>query len=296
MWAHPRSRGENDASQVTQTTGPGSSPLTRGKPRPSRPLLRPCGLIPAHAGKTRPELRRPTGSRAHPRSRGENGASPSSATSGEGSSPLTRGKLPHAPSIVLVEGLIPAHAGKTPSGGPGSLSTTAHPRSRGENTRANRRVSANLGSSPLTRGKLRVMQDIFDLLGLIPAHAGKTLPIRMGTSRFRAHPRSRGENIRPIGFASIAAGSSPLTRGKLLQHQREPWRDGLIPAHAGKTWPSYRPPSPTRAHPRSRGENAIDVDPTDVDDGSSPLTRGKHRGLLPVLQGHGLIPAHAGKT
>ena len=29
--AHPRSRGENDASQVTQTTGPGSSPLTRGK-------------------------------------------------------------------------------------------------------------------------------------------------------------------------------------------------------------------------------------------------------------------------
>ena len=30
-----------------------------------------------------------------------------------------------------------------------------------------------------------------------------------------------------------------------------------------------------RAHPRVGGENALDVDPTDVDDGSSPRRRGK---------------------
>ena len=30
--------------------------------------------------------------------------------------------------------------------------------------------------------------------------------------------------------------------------------------------------------------------------GSSPLTRGKHTRRLPILDYHGLIPAHAGKT
>ena len=32
-------------------------------------------------------------------------------------------------------------------------------------------------------------------------------------------------------------GSSPLTRGKLLDGAQEVPELGLIPAHAGKTWP-----------------------------------------------------------
>ena len=70
----------------------------------------------------------------------------------------------------------------------------------------------------------------------------------------------------------------------------------LIPAHAGKT---TKRPCLTRsqtAHPRSRGENALDVDPTDVDDGSSPLTRGKHKLRAVTVNSLRLIPAHAGKT
>ena len=50
----------------------------------------------------------------------------------------------------------------------------AHPRSRGENLLSSWKPSAQPGSSPLTRGKL--VRDLrgWSLIGLIPAHAGKT--------------------------------------------------------------------------------------------------------------------------
>ena len=70
-----------------------------------------------------------------------------------------------------------------------------------------------------------------------------------------AHPRSRGEN--PVLFHSPywRCGSSPLTRGKHWTFDWYPEYEGLIPAHAGKTWkPTRRRPSDS-AHPRSRGEN-----------------------------------------
>ena len=70
--AHPRSRGENSGSCEPPQLPRGSSPLTRGKPIP-KPSPKPTpGLIPAHAGKTRPCSSPPRTCRAHPRSRGEN--------------------------------------------------------------------------------------------------------------------------------------------------------------------------------------------------------------------------------
>ena len=51
------------------------------------------------------------------------------------------------------------------------------------------------------------------------------------------------------------AGSSPLTRGKLDTVIRETNREGLIPAHAGKTVNREVKYFAGRAHPRSRGEN-----------------------------------------
>ena len=51
--AHPRSRGENPIEAQGDLAPRGSSPLTRGKPRPVRCAVRQRGLIPAHAGKTK---------------------------------------------------------------------------------------------------------------------------------------------------------------------------------------------------------------------------------------------------
>ena len=91
-------------------------------------------------------------------------------------------------------------------------------------------------------------------------------------------------------------GSSPLTRGKPRAPCRCPSRRGLIPAHAGKTWRENLPAAGAGAHPRSRGENRSRSYVELLREGSSPLTRGKLRAASAVVAGHGLIPAHAGKT
>ena len=73
-------------------------------------------------------------------------------------------------------------------------------------------------------------------------------------------------------------------------------RRGLIPAHAGKTHASTPATRNLRAHPRSRGENALFSDFTRYVYGSSPLTRGKLSHQIKVALQVRLIPAHAGKT
>ena len=70
-----------------------------------------------------------------------------------GSSPLTRGKLSRAIKVETLEGLIPAHAGKTPTWSTPTVACWAHPRSRGENLVILRLSCLPRGSSPLTRGK-----------------------------------------------------------------------------------------------------------------------------------------------
>ena len=75
-------------------------------------------------------------------------------------------------------------------------------------------MSAVTGSSPLTRGKPRVSTSVFMIVGLIPAHAGKTPCFSAYSLSGRAHPRSRGENSPLTVGVALSCGSSPLTRGK----------------------------------------------------------------------------------
>ena len=131
---------------------------------------------------------------------------------------------------------------------------------------------------------------------LIPAHAGKTCFGTLMITILRAHPRSRGENVNAIAGGTKETGSSPLTRGKQLDAASVPNKVGLIPAHAGKTRVAAGELGYSRAHPRSRGENAPETSDKDVVTGSSPLTRGKLHGERGLGAGQGLIPAHAGKT
>ena len=179
-----------------------------------------------------------------------------------GSSPLTRGKRRLLIGGRSDLGLIPAHAGKTRVTMIWVLPSWAHPRSRGENPRTSTRNSVLCGSSPLTRGKLARLINTTQRSGLIPAHAGKTSRDSSTASRAWAHPRSRGENGRASGRASSRLGSSPLTRGK-LGGSLMPWqRQGLIPAHAGKTERTSNARDSRKAHPRSRGENPSRFRPT----------------------------------
>ena len=176
--------------------GSGSSPLTRGKPSSVRVATQPCGLIPAHAGKTTLSRVSSRGGRAHPRSRGENRAPARPSASTRGSSPLTRGKRPRQHAAGAPDGLIPAHAGKTARLAGFSALAGAHPRSRGENAYGQHLVEGSGGSSPLTRGKPKPVTGSWAAVGLIPAHAGKTSYARRPGACPSAHPRSRGENAR----------------------------------------------------------------------------------------------------
>ena len=212
--AHPRSRGENQGPASGVDHESGSSPLTRGKPLVSLTWCEIERLIPAHAGKTRSLPSRCMATLAHPRSRGENLCEVEDADAPAGSSPLTRGKLEPVDQGADGGRLIPAHAGKTASGAAWSLSSRAHPRSRGENPPGFSGWGALPGSSPLTRGKRWGGDDVGDQWRLIPAHAGKTARRLRVRPMESAHPRSRGENLHGGGESGGNLGSSPLTRGK----------------------------------------------------------------------------------
>ena len=212
--AHPRSRGENVQRGQSHASRAGSSPLTRGKRLFGLSGAFTGWLIPAHAGKTFFQEPQEVGVGAHPRSRGENQQAYQSRARDIGSSPLTRGKHVLRDRIGVRSRLIPAHAGKTPHPHDLHARRRAHPRSRGENARTTHRLqdggahprsrgenhlmriewSAVQGSSPLTRGKRRVMRREGLRPGLIPAHAGKTVQGLHQSFHDRAHPRSRGEN------------------------------------------------------------------------------------------------------
>ena len=132
------------------------------------------GLIPAHAGKTSHAHPATHSQPAHPRSRGENGRTLTGYRRRYGSSPLTRGKRVSLPLTLEPLGLIPAHAGKTAPRPPLGRPRPAHPRSRGENISSRDSGMSSKGSSPLTRGKPHKPGEEDSLVGLIPAHAGKT--------------------------------------------------------------------------------------------------------------------------
>ena len=137
-------------------------------------------------------------------------------------------------------GLIPAHAGKTNEVIIFGPFLWAHPRSRGENCMCVLFLCRLLGSSPLTRGKLRRKSQDFVAVRLIPAHAGKTFRVWPCRQCAGAHPRSRGENHFRFCSPLQLVGSSPLTRGKLNVCDISVSFCGLIPAHAGKTLFSRR--------------------------------------------------------
>ena len=294
--AHPRSRGENRDTGIVTVMNKGSSPLTRGKRIRAACPPTATGLIPAHAGKTVQLAAALITIGAHPRSRGENPACGRSTDARRGSSPLTRGKRIQGRRRPNEGRLIPAHAGKTLTLGKVTTKKRAHPRSRGENIVDKPNILAGLGSSPLTRGKLQGIAHPRQPCRLIPAHAGKTL-IGGGDERVHgAHPRSRGENATIVRHPASRGGSSPLTRGKRESVGGRSVRDGLIPAHAGKTSIARITSSGSWAHPRSRGENLVEPYWIGTMRGSSPLTRGKRRRGGQPIGGPRLIPAHAGKT
>ena len=197
------------------TASLGSSPLTRGKVRPAHGKENGHRIIPAYAGKRSVCLLELMNFWDHPRLRGEKRYSESSPPDGAGSSPLTRGKDRFIVPKKYVKGIIPAYAGKSFTGRPDGGYLKDHPRLRGEKPYVFISILQLLGSSPLTRGKGRVLRGVIRIYRIIPAYAGKSINRKRFCLTNRDHPRLRGEKRQKCHPSQSRWGSSPLTRGKV---------------------------------------------------------------------------------
>ncbi len=195
-----------------------------------------------------------------------------------GSSPLVRGQRRLFRFARRTGRIIPARAGPTRLLPRRSCPLPDHPRSCGANQNHEPRRHAEVGSSPLVRGQLPVVQLQSVGRRIIPARAGPTQrPGRRGIPE-ADHPRSCGANLPVTDAVAGLAGSSPLVRGQLGSSRLPPRSCRIIPARAGPT---------QRVREPARGLQ-----------GSSPLVRGQpiHSIQKVVWRNPRIIPARAGPT
>ena len=109
------------------------------------------------------------------------------------------------------------------------------------------------------------------------------------------HPHSRGENRGGLEVCRQLRGSSPLARGKCTARYGCRFSSRFIPTRAGKIMRSPPHPLSQAVHPHSRGENEGPRAARPVDDGSSPLARGKFCSQNKPTATRRFIPTRAGK-
>ena len=173
-WDHPRIRGEHSKSPGGFFHLVGSSPHTRGAR--GRPRVYPISsrIIPAYAGSTIKLVTESTMYWDHPRIRGEHADQVAKTKFGKGSSPHTRGALAGASPTPWSRGIIPAYAGSTRAAAPRITRIEDHPRIRGEHPSSEFETYHDGGSSPHTRGALKMTIRAFLNARIIPAYAGST--------------------------------------------------------------------------------------------------------------------------
>ena len=130
--------------------------------------------------------------------------------------------------------ITPAHAGKRPPAPGTSRLQGDHPRACGEKVDAFAAGSPQEGSPPRMRGKAARAAFPSDDPRITPAHAGKSMTLKLERASRRDHPRACGEKPHSLNFPSKPIGSPPRMRGKgrLILNRLHNFR--ITPAHAGK--------------------------------------------------------------
>ena len=179
---------------MRSTARPGSPPQVRGKllaVRLSPVLFR---ITPAGAGKTLKYILLCPKWWDHPRRCGENTAQWTQKRLIGGSPPQVRGKRISSTNFIFISGITPAGAGKTFRLSPAKIAAEDHPRRCGENIHISADFFAHIGSPPQVRGKLALIANLPQIIGITPAGAGKTLGSGRSAVGIRDHPRRCGEN------------------------------------------------------------------------------------------------------
>ena len=192
-------------------------------------------------------------------------------------------------------GIIPAGAGKRPTGWRSPSRRGDHPRGCGEKWRESRRAANLEGSSPRVRGKVIGLTFAIAYARIIPAGAGKSFRRRRGGRGRGDHPRGCGEKVPWTQDVLRHSGSSPRVRGKAPRRQNRMHPAGIIPAGAGKSVEHGGDGNVGPDHPRGCGEKQHRRSPAARATGSSPRVRGKGVELVREAGWRGIIPAGAGK-
>ena len=191
--------------------------------------------------------------------------------------------------------ITPAHAGKRRGSKRPRRGSRDHPRACGEKYTVSVYARGYGGSPPRMRGKGVVRRETPPIVGITPAHAGKSLPCWFSAQQYQDHPRACGEKVCRPAACAPAMGSPPRMRGKVqAQQQRQP-PSRITPAHAGKRT-SRGPNTQSRQdHPRACGEKLVSCDTIAYRKGSPPRMRGKAGGRKEWYLTNRITPAHAGK-
>ena len=127
----------------------------------------------------------------------------------------------------------------------------------GEAAASARVLDPALGPSPRVRGSPGVAAGELEILGSIPACAGKPVLRAVGLVVVRVHPRVCGEAAASARVLDPALGPSPRVRGSRARCEPPPIRLRSIPACAGKPCPTRGRRPWGRVHPRVCGEASV---------------------------------------
>ena len=131
---------------------------------------------------------------------------------------------------------------------------------------------------------------------ITPAYAGSTYSYSTCYCTLEDHPRLRGEYLSAPALCICIYGSPPLTRGVLVDMEREIDSMRITPAYAGSTLSQQNPFPNLWDHPRLRGEYIQDDILCHLVIGSPPLTRGVRSNGQYSQDLSGITPAYAGST
>ena len=254
---HPRACGEHSRESRNLAARVGSSPRLRGTREPPQRLIVELGIIPALAGNTKPDAKRPSKYWDHPRACGEHLTITGYIALTVGSSPRLRG----TPQALFDAGLfcwiIPALAGNTLSLTSAPQTRRDHPRACGEHSAASIRHTRSPGSSPRLRGTRGRALRKSHRSGIIPALAGNTDEAARGEFQTGDHPRACGEHMAMDAMNDSWEGSSPRLRGTHTATRDMPESFGIIPALAGNTGVPGVHAVRAGDHPRACGEHTM---------------------------------------
>ena len=207
-----------------------------------------------------------------------------------------REKLQQCLLILVLIGITPACAGKTPPHLSTGLMCWDHPRVCGKNFKPQFSIKISAGSPPRLREKPFLCLLCIALDRITPACAGKT---HSGIGRpfcMKDHPRVCGKNLPPWNTTTHQTGSPPRVREKHMQTYSSPGYNRITPACAGKTIEDIPNRFSMGDHPRVCGKNVNHCYRHSVFSGSPPRVREKLTPIVSTVVATRITPACAGKT